>query len=500
MKRLLAALAVLSGALIATTSTALAGGPVLVSKGDPYAKCSIGQSPGATVYPNAEVEPFLTQDPSRHSHLLGAWQQDRWSDGGARGLVAGYSFDGGRSWNNSVLPFSRCARGGADYDRASDPGTAIGRDGNSYSIAISFNADSIKNAVVAATSPNGGKTWTNVVPLIQDVANATTGNPFNDKELIFADPTRGRTAYAVWDRLEDVPGVGQRVRDPERDMPALQGRSSAARPRTAAPAVAALPAFTGPALFSRTTDGGKTWEKPRTIVPTGVNEQTIANYIVIDPRTDRLYDFFTYITSDGNYHIGFVTSTDRGEHWTKPTLFQDLRSVGVPNIRTGDIIPIPAIDPETGALYVVWQDSRFNGGKYDEIAISRSTDGGRHWSAPERVNQPTGQSAFTATVAINSEGKVGVTYYQLQSYPRTYLTDYILKVSSGRNLKFSDEERVDAPFDMADAPRAGGYFVGDYEGMVAPGESFHPFYVTTNSGNTANPTDVWTRSTQDDRD
>lgn len=500
MRRLLSVVALLGGALIVTTGTALAGGPVLVSKVNPYAGCKVGAAKGATNYLNAEVEPFLTYDPSSHSHLLSAWQQDRWTDGGAHGLVAGYSFDGGRSWNDSALPFSKCAPGGVNYERASDPGTAIGRDGNSYAIAISFDADSIRNAVVAATSPNGGRSWTNVVPIIQDVANPLTGDPFNDKELIFADPTRGRTAYAVWDRLEDVPGAGNRVRQPAGDMPALQSQSGAARPNTAAPAQAQLPAFTGPTFFSRTTDGGKTWQTARPIVKTGVNEQTIGNYMVIDPRTDRLYDFFDYITADGSSHLGFVTSTDRGDHWTKPTIFQDLRSVGVPHVRTGDIIPIPTIDRETGSLYIVWQDSRFSGGKYDEIAISRSTDGGRHWSEPQRVNQPTGQSAFTATVAVNSDGKVGVTYYQLQSYPRTYMTDYFMKVTSGRNLHFSDSEMVDAPFDMADAPVAGGFFVGDYEGLVAPGESFHPLYVTTNSGNTVNPTDVWTRSTQDNRD
>ena len=33
-------------------------------------------------------------------------------------------------------------------------------------------------------------------------------------------------------------------------------------------------------------------------------------------------------------------------------------------------MPEPAIDPQTGDLYVVWQDSRFSG--HDEIAIATS--------------------------------------------------------------------------------------------------------------------------------
>jgi hypothetical protein len=36
-------------------------------------------------------------------------------------------------------------------------------------------------------------------------------------------------------------------------------------------------------------------------------------------------------------------------------------------------------------MYVVWQDGRFTGRA--AIALSRSTDGGRSWSTPIKVNQ-----------------------------------------------------------------------------------------------------------------
>ena len=54
-------------------------------------------------------------------------------------------------------------------------------------------------------------------------------------------------------------------------------------------------------------------------------------------------------------------------------------------VRTGDIIPDFAVDRSSGALYAVWQDSRFSGGSHDDIAFSRSTDGGNTWSAPVKV-------------------------------------------------------------------------------------------------------------------
>ena len=78
-----------------------------------------------TLYPNAEVEPFVALNPISPSHLIGMWQQDRWSNGGAQGLIVAASFDSGQSWTLSSLPFSRCTGGsvanGGDFDRATDP-------------------------------------------------------------------------------------------------------------------------------------------------------------------------------------------------------------------------------------------------------------------------------------------------------------------------------------------------------------------------------------------
>jgi hypothetical protein len=44
---------------------------------------------------------------------------------------------------------------------------------------------------------------------------------------------------------------------------------------------------------------------------------------------------------------------------------------------------------------------------------------------------------------------------------------------------------------MLTAPNAGGFFVGDYEGLAAGDTTFDPFFVQTNSGNTANATDAF---------
>src|SRR3954449_3062491 len=103
----------LGAALVGTAMTALVAaaggaasaavqlGPLTkVSDGDPFAGCTadkVAKQPG-TLYPNTEIEPWIASDPTNPKNILAGWQQDRWSNGGSRGLVAGSSRNGGVSW------------------------------------------------------------------------------------------------------------------------------------------------------------------------------------------------------------------------------------------------------------------------------------------------------------------------------------------------------------------------------------------------------------------
>jgi hypothetical protein len=207
------------------------------------------------------------------------------------------------------------------------------------------------------------------------------------------------------------------------------------------------------------------------------------------------------------FNVAFVKSTDGGTTWTQPQIISKLGTVFVtdPNtgqaIRTGDIIPEPAIDPTSGQLYVVWQDARFNGGHFDEVALSTSTDEGATWSSPIQVNTntPRNRPGFTPSIHVNSAGTVGVTYYDfrgLTTETATLPTDYWftpVTPISGR-LSLGSETHITGPFDMLTAPFASGFFVGDYEGLTAVGNTFLPIFVVANPGNTSNRTDVLTTS------
>jgi len=474
----------------ASAGTATLAPLVLVSGASPYASCTVGAGTG-TIFVNAEVEPQIAADPTNPKHFVGAFQQDRWSNGGAHGLVSAASFDGGKTWTETTLPFSRCAPGGLDFERASDPWVSIGPDGVVYANAISFDRTSNRNAVATVRSTDGGKTWTNLVVLVDFETNG--GQFSTDKNSVTADPVHPGVAYAVWDTLTAPT-------DNPDDNPHAA-------------------AYTGPTFFSMTTDGGVTWSTPRIILNTSNRQQTIGNVIQVDPRTDTLYDFADLIqppnsgsvtaNSTQGFNVAFIKSTDAGATWSAPRIVSAIVNPTVtdPNtgqlIRTGDIIPESAIDPHTGQLYTVWQDSRFTSNPslkkgVVQVAVSTSSDGGERWSAPSPISTPSGQPAFTASVNVNSSGVVGVTYYDfrnLQAGNTTTLpTDYWFISSADHGASFGNEVHLAGSFDMLTAPFARGFFVGDYEGLAAAGTTFRPLFVLANSGNTANRTDVFATS------
>jgi Neuraminidase (sialidase) len=159
--------------------------------------------------------------------------------------------------------------------------------------------------------------------------------------------------------------------------------------------------------------------------------------------------------------------------------------VGVPGIRSGDGVPNATVDRRNGTVYAVWQDSRFSKGKRDDVLLIRSTDQGRTWSAPIKVNDtPSGaQAAFLPTVKVDANGRVGVVYYDLRNdaNPRdgSFITTEWVTFSTDGGRTFGASERLSPDFDHAAAANAGGFFLGDYQGLGVSGTTFTPFFGAT---------------------
>jgi hypothetical protein len=439
--------------------------PIRVSGDTPFAANCTGGALGGIEYRNAEVEPYVAVNPANPANIVAVWQQDRWSTGLSNGLVGAVSLDGGATWASTTAPFTRCGGGstanGGDYERATDPWVTFAPNGNAFQMALATQGASLTpgsvSAMLVSRSTDSGRTWSNPSTLIQD-----GGAFFNDKNTITADPTDPNYVYAVWDRLAASGG--------------------------------------GPSFFARTTDGGNTWEGARSIFNPGPSSQTIGNVIVVLPN-GTLINLFTQLDEGAGGQItatlNILRSNDKGGSWSVPIRIANLLAVGALDPETGTLIRDGAglgqiaVAPN-GDLYVVWQDARFSGGARDGIALSRSIDGGLTWSNPVQVNSALTVQAFTPSVHVRANGTIGVTYYDFRSNTpdAASLPTELIFARSTDGVTWQ-ENRLTTAFEMLTAPFSRGLFIGDYHALTSANNVFIPVYVRTNSGDTANRTDVF---------
>lgn len=432
----------------------------------PFAAGCNAQATG-TVYTGAEVEPHLATNPADSKHMVAAWQQDRWSTGAAQGLAGAVSFDGGLTWTNTLAAFSRCSGGtaasGTNYDRASDPWLSIGPDGTAFQMALavtgtSFTQSSI-SAMLMARSADGGRTWSAPQTLVRDASASI----FHDKNTVKADPRQAAFVYAVWGRLE------------------ANGH--------------------GPAWFTRSTNGGLSWETSRGIYDPGASNQTLGNGLDVLPDGTVINVFLDIIRTPtpGNavgQRVRMIRSTDNGATWSAPVTVGEYFGIGTIDpdtaikVRDSSGVPQVAVGRD-GHIHVVWQDARFNGGAYDGIAYSQSKDGGITWSEPVRVNARGDVAAFVPSVHVRSDGTIGVSYYDFRDntfVPSTLPTSYRLAVSAdGVNWR---ESEINAAFNLNTAPFANGIFLGDYQALSSNGSAFSALYARTTGLTSGNTTEI----------
>jgi hypothetical protein len=433
---------------------------------------------GEENFKDTEVEPLVAVNPLNPDNVVGVFQEDRWAGGGAHGLLAAVSFNGGATYANDWPEFSACSDNPATDNfehlpRATDPWVSFDAAGRAYQVGLPITDGSLtgESAITTSYSDDGGLTWTAPVDVTRQ--NDPNGIVFLDKQSITADPYHADRAWTTW----------------------IQGNLPGENISFAKFSHAF--SFRGTPMSSFTTDGGNTWSPPSPMTNSNIFAQ--GNQIVVLPDGTLLDSQAVLFKGAGiqpNQNAAYMAvmrSVDGGRHWSGPTKIAPLRTVaetvdGQP-LRVGDYLPDIAVDPASGDVYMTWADGL--GTNTNKIVLSRSTDGGRHWSAPTVVSHHDAAQSFNDAVTVGNDGELAVLYYDTarnnDAVPGIP-TDVYLRHSADGGRTWSTPQLLTS-FDFANAPIARGLFVGDYQGLAPIGDNdLLAFFGAT--GNTLNSSNV----------
>jgi hypothetical protein len=452
----LAGMALAGVATLSANAQAALGSPIELSQPNPLGGCNDGFTPPGNWTIQDAGEPCAAVNPLNPKNVVALWMS-----GLIQNIITAASFDGGATWQRTALPLTQCA--GGPYLLAGDVWLSFGANGDLYASTLAGNVlSSSALFLVVCKSGDGGLHWS--APVI--VAGNSPDHP-----SITADPTDARFAYAVWDESNNV--------------------------------------NRGPSGFSRTTDGGLSWDPPRTLVqPPSQNGIQFSQILVLPDGT--LADLYMQYESNlpkkpiTQTSLQVLRSTDHGQTWSAPLTAVSMTPLYAPpsnftlvlDPETGQNVEDPtnpsfAVDRASGNLYAVWEDGRFSNFQYPDIAFSMSADGGFTWSTPIRVNQtplniaPLNRQAFIPNIAVAANGSIGVSYYDFRfNTPDPGLpTDRWLvqcrpsaAVPATNPTSWGNEVRLTPQsFNMEVCHHWGGggfFFIGDYEGLAGTGTGF----------------------------
>jgi hypothetical protein len=417
----------------------------------------------------AHSEPMLAINPANPLNLVGG--SKFFTDPARyRFQIGTYtSFDGGCTWtDNGVLP------GFPPSEITSDVTVAFGPENRVY-VAVLYTDDEHDSGIAVSTSTDGGKTFGKAVRAYDD----PTGAVLSDKPWITVDmssgPHRGNV-YVVWSY--DYGGNCGYDNACKQEVGFARSVDGGRAFSAARQVEGAAPFCTNPAPGR--SPGDHTCDGALGAVPAVLPDGTLA----------VAYDYMD-VTSSGKIptRLAIITSPDGGATWTAPLLIatiSDILGVFPPDRYRNASLLAFAADAAHGRLYVAWADKRTGDA---DILFATSSDQGRTWSAPARVNDDAsgdGANQFQPQLAVAPNGVVTVSFFDTRRDSHHHLIDVYLAQSVDGGASFLPNVRVTSQSwdPTVDAPVDGSglQFIGDYQGLAASNQFALPFWNDTRTG------------------
>ena len=388
------------------------------------------RAPGAhvvTITPPGQTgsEPAIAVNPNNPNQVVGV-----------AGPWAAFSTDGGRTFT-PVRPAGEGGRSGGD------PSLTFDDKGGLFYSFLSIDRNGLPgywghgpgaNGIYVRHSADGGKTWDREPVAVMAWKGDEPEVKLEDMPRIWADaqaksPHRGNL-YIAWIEWQIDKSI---------------------------------------VLFSRSTDGGKTWAAPYRIstkagFPRDDNGAVVGIIGTVAP------DGTQYVIWNEGLNVTLAVSRDGGQSFEPSRPIFDVGppyfggAAGIPGVSRAMGFPQVGLDGRNGTLYVSWSD--FRNGDVD-VFISRSSDRGRTWTRPQRVNDDpvhSGADQFLQWMAVDpTDGSVNVQFYDRRGDPANRRTRVSLARSTDGGKTFTNYAWSDEPFTGDNA------FLGDYEWCVAHG-------------------------------
>jgi len=413
-----------------------------------------------------------------------------------------YSFDGGATWQNALVPGLTAETGGSGnfkrVDSAGDPSLAFGPDGTLYYANIVFSRASFASGIAVSISHDGGASWG--APTMIGYVDA--GNYFNDKEWIAAGPD-GRVAVTWTSFSLGRQGAGY-----------LSSRIVGA--------------------FSK--DGGKTWNRQ--------------GWPVSDATHPYDQGSFPQFGSDGTLYVAYEGATPSSGYSQDATVVARSTDGGMSfsNVEIGrvfddlDCYPIFAgrqtltgehfrlnsypsfsVDPLTGELAVVWADNQGSG----TCGTGGASFTGTTAAQVKLVSGPWGSLSAPATITSGADkvfpavaargGVIAVSYYTRDFagthdpatcnvttgstapgiHPTVVSSSVCLDYASSSSTSGFAETRLTTEGSNPYVQFADGSFIGDYSAIALGSDGVaHPVWTDFRGrpGVTAANQDIYTQA------
>lgn len=354
-----------------------------------------------------------------------------------------YSEDAGKTWIKKLLKSK-------SFGVYGDPCIVSDSRGRFYYLHLAnpdgraYNSPEFLNQIVLQKSVDGGVTWNDGVGIGKNSPKQ------QDKEWAVINPTTGQI-YVTWTEFDKYgskkPEHKSRIR------------------------------------FATSNDFGESFSQAVTISNVEGDalddDQTTEGAV---PAVDREGNL--YVAWSVNNQIHFDISTDGGITWTQDSIIAEQTggwTQDIPGIGRCNGMPVTVADvsdsPYSGDIYINWTDQR-NGKDNTDVFLIKSSDSGKTWSKPKRVNQDQTLSHqfFTWMTVDPISGYVYIVYYDRSRY-RDIQTDVVLSVSKDGGNTFQSYIISESPFSPID-----GVFFGDYNNIAAYDGKIRPIWTRYQNG------------------